>query len=317
MGVKLGFQRTEFGLIPEDWVVVDLESITDPNRTISYGIVQTGKTVPNGIRCLRVVDVNAGQIDAANLITTSRSISDSYKRTILKAGDLVMPLRGKVGDVGQVGEELSGCNLTRGVALIAIRSDWSAPYCRQFLASAASRTRLQQSMNGSALQEIPIATLRSFKIALPPSKVEQGAIAEALNDADALIETLEQLIAKKRQLKQGTTRELLSGRTRLPGCDRDWSSKTIGDLAVLSKAGINPSARPDALFTHYSLPAFDAGAAPVVEVGKSIGSNKFTMPPNAVLVSKLNPRIPRVWAPSHIPKNAVCSTEFLVLAGVY
>jgi type I restriction enzyme S subunit len=64
-------------------------------------------------------------------------------------------------------------------------------------------------MNGSALQEIPIATLRSFKIALPPTKVEQEAIAGSLSDADALIESLEELIVKKRQLKQGAMQELL------------------------------------------------------------------------------------------------------------
>jgi len=51
----------------------------------------------------------------------------------------------------------------------------------------------------------------------------------------------------------------------------------------------------------------------VVENGSQIGSNKFIVPANAVLISKLNPRIPRVWAPSCIPANSVCSTEFLVL----
>lgn len=72
-------------------------------------------------------------------------------------------------------------------------------------------------MNGSALQEIPIASLRSFKIALPPTKAEQEAIAEALSDTDGLIESLEQLIAKKHHLKQGAMQELLTGKKRLPG----------------------------------------------------------------------------------------------------
>ena len=54
-------------------------------------------------------------------------------------------------------------------------------------------------------------------IPLPPTKAEQEAIAEALSDADALIESLEQLIAKKRQIKQGAMQELLTGKKRLPG----------------------------------------------------------------------------------------------------
>jgi len=50
-----------------------------------------------------------------------------------------------------------------------------------------------------------------------PALAEQKAIAEALSDADALIESLEQLIAKKRHLKQGAMQELLTGKKRLPG----------------------------------------------------------------------------------------------------
>ena len=225
-----GYKQTEVGVIPEDWEVSHLESITDPKRAISYGIVQTGPNLPNGIRCLRVVDIDHGKINTGDMITTSKTISDSYKRTILKAEDLVMPLRGKVGDVAIVGEDLAGCNLTRGVALIAVRSDWSARYCRQYIWSSSTRKRLEQSMNGSALQEIPIATLRSFKIALPPTKAEQESIAKALSDADALIECLEQLITKKRHLKQGAMQELLTGKKRLPGFSGEWELKTFAQV---------------------------------------------------------------------------------------
>ena len=50
-----------------------------------------------------------------------------------------------------------------------------------------------------------------------------------------------------------------------------------------------------------------------MELGKEIGSNKFHVPENTILVSKLNPRIIRVWAPASVGSNAVASTEFLVL----
>ena len=59
-----------------------------------------------------------------------------------------------------------------------------------------------------------------------PAKAEQEAIAEALSDADALIESLEQLIAKKRHLKQGAMQELLTGKKRLPGFSGEWDGKT-------------------------------------------------------------------------------------------
>jgi len=114
MEVKPGYKQTEVGVMPEDWEVVTLHSLTDQKRPISYGIVQTGPSVPNGVRCLRVLDIDDGRINKSGLITTTKAISDAYKRTVLKSGDLVMPLRGKVGDVALVDEDLAGCNLTRG-----------------------------------------------------------------------------------------------------------------------------------------------------------------------------------------------------------
>jgi type I restriction enzyme S subunit len=94
-------------------------------------------------------------------------------------------------------------------------------------------------MNGSALQEIPIATLRNFSIALPPTITEQEAIAGALSDADAWIESLEQLIAKKRQIKQGAMQELLTGKRRLPGFSGKWETKRLGDLAQIKTGSRN------------------------------------------------------------------------------
>lgn len=231
--VKPAFKQTEVGVIPEDWEVCSLGEITDPKRPISYGIVQTGPSVQNGVPCLRVVDIDDGRVNKTDLISTSQTISNAYKRTILQSGDLVMPLRGKVGDVALIDAELAGCNLTRGVAVIALLRDYSAPYCKHFIASSATRTRLVQSMNGSALQEIPIAPLRAFEIALPPTLAEQQAIAEALSDADALIEALEQLLAKKRQIKQGTMQELLTGQKRLPGFSGEWEGMQLRALADL------------------------------------------------------------------------------------
>lgn len=72
--------------------------------------------------------------------------------------------------------------------------------------------------------------MEGFQLPLPPTKAEQEAIAEALSDADALIEGLEQLIAKKRAIKQGAMQELLTGKTRLPGFSGEWATKPIGDV---------------------------------------------------------------------------------------
>jgi len=94
----------------------------------------------------------------------------------------------------------------------------------------------------------------------------------------------------------------------------EWTLTTLGEIAQLYEEQVTPGITPDAVFHHFSIPAFDAGRTPVVEIGSAIGSNKFVVPRDAVLVSKLNPRIPRVWEP-YVPTSArgVASTEFLVL----
>ena len=93
-----------------------------------------------------------------------------------------------------------------------------------------------------------------------------------------------------------------------------WSSAPLGDVTNLHRDQITPSSFPKSTFAHHSIPAFDDGAQPVIEFGSSIKSNKFTVPPGAVLVSRLNPRFPRVWTvDAHSRADAICSTEFLVL----
>ena len=91
----------------------------------------------------------------------------------------------------------------------------------------------------AARPNISLGDLRRFLIPLPP-KAEQEAIAEALSDAEALISALDQLIAKKRDLKQAAMQQLVTGKQRLPGFDGKWVVKALGELGNF-KNGINKS----------------------------------------------------------------------------
>ncbi|ABF46310.1 restriction modification system DNA specificity domain [Deinococcus geothermalis DSM 11300] len=93
-----------------------------------------------------------------------------------------------------------------------------------------------------------------------------------------------------------------------------WRVFAFGDVAQQGKGVVNPGNSPQDLFTHYSLPAFDSAHCPSIEPGHAIKSNKTPVPDGAVLVSKLNPHIPRVWHVGTAGPNAVCSTEFIVWA---
>jgi type I restriction enzyme S subunit len=89
-------------------------------------------------------------------------------------------------------------------------------------------------MTGNAITRLTLEKIKNLKFPDPSTKFEQKAIAEALSDADALIESLEQLITKKRQIKQGTMQELLTGKKRLPGFIGEWKVKLIGDILTIA-----------------------------------------------------------------------------------
>jgi type I restriction enzyme S subunit len=107
--------------------------------------------------------------------------------------------------------------------------------------------------------------------------------------------------------------ELLAGRTRLPGFTEPWRRTDVGDLVEQHRTAVDPRSHLATLFQHFSLPAFDDSETPVLEVGASIDSQKMRVPVGAVLISKLNPRIPRIWVTSRVRENAIASTEFIVL----
>ena len=76
-----------------------------------------------------------------------------------------------------------------------------------------------------------------------------------------------------------------------------WRVGNVAELAWLTRGGINPGEFPMETFDHYSIPAFDDGRFPKLELGGSIKSNKFPLPPGCVMISKLNPDTPRIWLP--------------------
>jgi len=95
---------------------------------------------------------------------------------------------------------------------------------------------------------------------------------------------------------------------------KGWEVGCFGDVVEQLRDQENPLSSPDALFHHFSIPAFDEGQSPKPEFGESIKSLKSRVPAGAILLSKLNPEIDRVWMIDVRPgERAVCSTEFLVL----
>lgn len=86
----------------------------------------------------------------------------------------------------------------------------------------------------------------------------------------------------------------------------------LRDILEISKTSVNPAKHPNTSFDVYSIPGYDAGH-PEKQLGSEIKSTKFVVTAGSILVSKLNPRIPRVWKVAKASENAISSTEFVVL----
>jgi type I restriction enzyme S subunit len=123
-------------------------------------------------------------------------------------------------------------------------SNYDAEYLLHYFMSDWGQKAILESAIQTGVPHTNLGILRTYKVPVPPTKAEQEAIAEALSDADALIESLEQLVAKKRHIKQGAMQELLTGKRRLPGFEHqfglvrteigmvpeDWDVIRLGDL---------------------------------------------------------------------------------------
>lgn len=218
--MKPGYKQTEVGVIPVDW---------DEQRLGSTSSITTGRK-----------DVNEGNpYGEYPFFTCSRyhTYSDFYSfdtEAILIAGN---------GDVGNLHRYCGKFEAYQRTYVVHKFSS-HVPYVWHQL-----RYRLAESLGlgkiGSSIPYIKKGNLTGFSFPIPPSVAEQEAIAEALGDADALIESLERLIAKKRDIKQGAMQELLTGQKRLPGFTGKWEVKRLGDcLLSPPDYGINAPSVP-------------------------------------------------------------------------
>ncbi|WP_437194492.1 restriction endonuclease subunit S [Planctomicrobium sp. SH527] len=125
------------------------------------------------------------------------------------------------------------------------------------LNSTLGRIQVANVQYGTAQKQFNVSDAVNFVYPVPPL-AEQNAIASALSDADGLIESLEKLIAKKRQIKHGTMQELLIGNRRLPGFTGEWETKRLGELISSVEYGSSAKSAPN-------------GAVPVLRMGNLQG----------------------------------------------
>ena len=222
--LQAGYKQTEVVVIPEDWEVKSIGTIA----TIATGNTPpTHDTANYGDVFLFVSPTDLGYTKFIS--QTEKMLSKkgfAISRHFPKRSILFVCIGSTIGKCGIAAEELTS---NQQINAIFPSSAFSTDYIYYAVSAAASKIK---ALAGE--QAVPIVNKTQFSetvIPLPPTKAEQEAIAEALSDTDALIESLAQLITKKRHIKQGAMQELLTGKKRLSGFSGEWELKLLGDIA--------------------------------------------------------------------------------------
>ena len=198
-------------MVHNEWKSYQLSELCA--KPISYGIVQTGENIEDGIPCLRVVDLSTEKMNPNELIKTSHEINQAYKKTILEDNEIVMALRGGVGLVRLIDANLVGANITRGLARISAKKGIIHPeYLLWELRSPRFRADLIRRVGGSALQEISLSELRKVNTLVPSSLNEQKKIAQILSTWDQAILATEKLLENSQQQKNALMQQVLTGK---------------------------------------------------------------------------------------------------------
>ena len=156
------------GEVPEHWEILELKHLKKEGTSITYGIVQAGPHIEDGIPYIRTSDMASDRLKLATCQRTSLEIDEFYARSRIAEGDLVVAIRATVGKVLEVPLELDGANLTQGTAKFSpgprvyakfVKSSFEADYCQ---------SQIMSSAKGATFLEITLDVLRRIRLAIPP-----------------------------------------------------------------------------------------------------------------------------------------------------
>ncbi len=308
MEVKPGYKQTEVGVIPEEWSLQPLGSI--------------GKWFSGGTPSMSVEAYWSGDIpwvspkdmkvprlhDSIDHITT-KAVASGVR--LLPVGAILIVIRGMilVHSVPVARAEIA-LAFNQDIKAVVTTHDIDDEFMLYWLTANAQRLRGLTTESTHGTKRLPTEMLFRELVACP-SAPEQEAIAEALSDADALIESLEQLIAKKRYIKQGAMQELLTGKQRLPRFSGEWEVKLFGEIAQLRKERIDPRQAGRHEFC-IELEHIEQGTGCLAgHTATSEGSSlKSVFQKDDVLFGKLRAYLRKYWLAN---REGVCSTEIWVL----
>ncbi|PVU67966.1 restriction endonuclease subunit S [Plesiomonas shigelloides] len=233
--IPAGYQQTEVGVIPHEWNVRKLKEIS-PSQSVGLVINPSSYYSSNGsIPMLVGSHVSENKIFWSNANKITEESNAKLPASRLNAGDLVTVRVGAPGITAVVPIELDKANCA-SMMIIRKSDSFDSQWLCYLMNSKHGKACIEGVQYGTAQKQFNIIDAVEFLFPVPP-KQEQTAIANVLSDSDALIGSLEQLIAKKQAIKSATMQQLLTGRTRLPqfalrpdGTPKGYKSSELGQI---------------------------------------------------------------------------------------
>jgi len=240
--IAKGYKQTEVGVIPMDWLVKQLGEIGEFNK--GKGI-KKDSVLSEGLPCIRYGELYTHHHEYIRYFNSFINKETAKKSKLIKYGDILF------AGSGETKEEIGKCcafidrkDAYAGGDVIILSPDniYDSLFLGFLLNHEVILKQKAQKAQGDAVVHIYPSSLSEIFTPLPPTLTEQKAIATVLSDNDALIDSLDKLISKKKMIKKGTMQQLLTGKKRLPGFSGEWGVKTINDLTnkVIDNRGKTP-----------------------------------------------------------------------------
>lgn len=237
MAVMAGYKQTEVGVIPVDW---EIRTIGDSMRLINGRAFKPADWKERGIPIIRIQNLNDPE---STFNYYSGTVEDRHR---IDAGDILFAWSGTTGTSfgARIWSGPTGVLNQHIFKVLADQKKLNNSYA--FLVLCKVQESIEKQAHGfkASFVHVKKSDLVGVQLPLPPTKAEQEAIANALSDADALLEGLTRLVAKKRDIKQATMQQLLTGKQRLSGFSGKWEVKRLDELANIRSGGTPSTSVP-------------------------------------------------------------------------
>jgi len=317
-----GYKHTEIGVIPKDWELVTFDEAFVFLRTASYSRDKLGST--GEVKYIHYGDIHTKwshfvNMSRSSIPTVGREMIANYSQ--MKDGDLVIADASE--DYEGIGKSVEVSNLSLQKAIAGLHTfllrDKDYHFVDGFKGYICSNPLVKPSLDryATGLKVYGISKNNLKLVQIPkPSIVEQSAIVTALRNTEALIESLEKLIAKKRAIKQGAMQELLTGKRRLMGFQGEWKERRLTEIADIDPENLSSRTSPEYSFKYISLEDVNNGilqgySNQVFRTAPSRARRKLKQ--YDILISTVRPNLKSHLLVRNDVTDTVCSTGFSVV----